>query len=107
MRLEKDGFTDGTLSEDSDLFFYEGSKNLYSGFNTRSTSRYRCVVNRETADAGLAELSGHQLRACASFCGTDYIDHLAGVGKCFAKVASSGAGQWGRLGGAIPPATNM
>ena len=35
--LEKHGFIDGILTEDSDLFFYEGAKNLYSGFNTRST----------------------------------------------------------------------
>ena len=80
VKLEIDGFTNGTLTEDTDLFFYEGSQNMYSGFNTRSTRKYRCVVNRSTAVPFLSTLRGHSLRAITGFCGTDYIDHLSGVG---------------------------
>lgn len=79
--IEREGFTNGSLSEDSDLFFIEGSKNIYSGFNTRSTKKYRVIINRNTVTPYLSQLRGHQLRAFASFCGTDYIDHLKGVGK--------------------------
>ena len=78
--LEDAGFIDGILSEDSDLFFYETTRNLYSGFNTRSTKKYRTIINRTTADPYFSKLSGHSLRALASFCGTDYLDHLKGVG---------------------------
>ena len=44
--LEKDGYTDGSLTEDGDVYFYEGACNLYSGFNTRSTRKYRTIINR-------------------------------------------------------------
>ena len=44
--FEKDGYTDGSLTEDGDVYFYEGACNLYSGFNTRSTRKYRTIINR-------------------------------------------------------------
>ena len=78
--LEAHGFTNGTLSIDSDIFFYEGSENIYSGFSTRSTKKYRSIVNRKTVDPYIASLSGEKLRTLSSFMGTDYIDHLRGVG---------------------------
>lgn len=78
--LEHDGFTDGSLTEDSDVFFYESTRNMYSGFNTRSTKKYRTIINRTTADPYFTHLSGHSLRSLTSFCGSDYVDHLKGVG---------------------------
>lgn len=82
INLEQHGFTDGTLSEDSDCYFYESSVNIYSGFNTRSTRKYRTIINRTTLNPYFSDLEGHSLRALASFCGSDYMDHLKGVGKC-------------------------
>ena len=60
-KLEIDGFTDGTLSEDSDVFFYAGTQNIYSGFNTRGTNSYRTIINRATADPCFGELRVHSL----------------------------------------------
>ena len=79
--LEHDGFTDDTLTEDSDVFFYERTRNMYSGFSTRSTKKYRTIINRTTVDPYLSNLCGHSLRALTSFCDTDYVDHLKGVGR--------------------------
>ena len=68
--LEEHGFTDGTLSEDSDTFFYEESKNIYSGFNTRSTRKYRTIINRTTVAPYLSEIHGHSFRAEVTVRGT-------------------------------------
>ena len=78
--LEMHGYTQGTLSPDSDIYFYEGSRNLFSGFNTRSKKKYRSVINRASVDPYFASLSGEALRTLSCFMGTDYIDHLRGVG---------------------------
>ena len=78
--FERIGLTDGTLSNDTDIFFYEESKNIFSGFNTRSTRKYRSVKNRETADEYFSSLRGEALRTLGCFMGTDYLDHLQGIG---------------------------
>ena len=68
------------VSEDTDPYFYEGSQNLYSDFNTRITRKYRCVINRSTAAPFVTTLHGDSLRVMTSFCGTDYyIAHLSDV----------------------------
>ena len=79
--LENTGFTNGTLSNDSDIYFYEGSKNIFSGFNTRSIRKYRSIIDRKTVDPYFAAQSGESLRMLSAFMGTDYIESLQGVGS--------------------------
>ena len=79
--FERIGLTDGTLSCDSDIFFYEGSQNVFSGFNTRSTRKYRSITGRQTVDPYFSSLRGEALRSLGSFMGTDYIQHLQGIGE--------------------------
>ena len=78
------GLTDGTLSCDSDIFFYvffyEVSENVFSGFNTRSTRKYRSIIKRQTVDPYFSSLRGEALRTLGCFMGTDYIQHLQGIG---------------------------
>ena len=78
--LEHAGFTIGTLSIDSDILFYETSRNIFCGFNTRSTKKYRSIKDRQTIDPYFSSLRGEALRTLSSFMGTDYIDHLRGIG---------------------------
>ena len=79
--LERAGFTHGTLTNDSDIYFLEGSRNMYSGFNTRSTRKYRSIIDRATVDPYFSSLRGEALRTLGCFMGTDYIQHLSGVGS--------------------------
>ena len=79
--FERIGLTDGTLSNDTDIYFYEESSNIYSGFNTRSKRKYRSIVRRQTSDTYFSSLRGEALRALGCFMGTDYLDHLQGIGR--------------------------
>lgn len=86
--LEKEGYTVGTLTVDSDLFFYDGCRNLHSGFNTRSVRKYRSIIERDTTDPYFSSLTPRSLLALASFMGTDYIEHLKGIGTWYLYVVN-------------------
>ena len=73
--LEQQGITDGSLSTDGDIYFL-GGRTVHSGFSTRSTQKYKSIIDGSCRHAQYEGLTPGQRAVLAGFHGTDYIGKL-------------------------------